>query len=79
MLYKKGPRPLAYASTLEDLGKILTHNRDHATTIEVFDEALTVTTTVGADWDSARIRARLRRLGVRRRPSHAERSKTTRS
>jgi DNA-binding CsgD family transcriptional regulator len=76
MLYKKGPRPLATASSLEDLGKILSHQGENAQAIEAFDEALTMTTAVGADWDSARIRARLRRLGVRRRSSRAERPKT---
>ena len=76
MLYKKGPRPLAYASALEDLGKILSNHGETALAIGAFDEALTVTTAVGAGWDSARIRARLRRLGVRRRQSQAERPKT---
>jgi DNA-binding CsgD family transcriptional regulator len=76
MLYKKGPRPLAYASSLEDLGRVLTRQGENVSAIEAFDEALTLTTAVGADWDSARIRARLRRLGIRRRPSRADRPKT---
>ena len=74
--YKKGPRPLGYASALEDLGKVLSHHGDDALAIEAFNEAFTVTVTAGASWDSARIRARLRRLGVRRGPSRAERPKT---
>ena len=44
--------------------------------MKALDEALTVTTEVGATWDSARIRSRLRRLGIRRRPSAVERPKT---
>ncbi len=75
-LYKMGPRPLAYASALEDLGRVLTHHGEDVLAIEAFDKALTVTTAVGTDWDSARIRSRLRRLGVRRRPSGAERPKS---
>ena len=44
--------------------------------MKALETALTVTTDVGATWDSARIRSRLRRLGVRRRPSAVERPKT---
>lgn len=40
------------------------------------DEALTISAGVGASWDVTRIRARLRRLGVRRRPSKVEHPKT---
>ena len=68
-LYKDGRRPLAYASALEDLGRVLTQNGDKAGAVKALDKALVVTTEVGATWDSARIRSRLRRLGVRRRPS----------
>jgi DNA-binding CsgD family transcriptional regulator/tetratricopeptide (TPR) repeat protein len=75
-IYKEGPRPLAYASSLEDLGRKLTQSGDNPGAIDAFDKALLVTTSVGANWDSARIRARLRRLGVRRRPSSIERSMT---
>jgi DNA-binding CsgD family transcriptional regulator len=75
-IYEEGPRPLAYASALEDLGRILTQRGDAPGAIDAFDKALLVTTSVGANWDSARIRARLRRLGVRRRPSPIERPKT---
>jgi DNA-binding CsgD family transcriptional regulator len=76
MLYKKGPRPLAQASALEDLGMILTQHGNNTAAIEVLDEALTLTTRAGADWDASRIRARLRRLGVRRRQNRANRAKT---
>ena len=64
-LYRDGPRPLAYASALEDLGRVRVGSGDTQSAVRSFEEALTVTTRVGAEWDSARIRGRLRRLGVR--------------
>ena len=75
-LYRNGPRPLAYASALEDLGRVRVGIGDTQSAVESFEEALTVTTRVGADWDSARIRGRLRRLGVRRRYAVSTRPKT---
>ncbi len=66
-LYRDGPRPLAYASALEDLGRVRAAGGDTASAIGSFDEALSVATRTGAEWDSARLRGRLRRLGVRRR------------
>ena len=75
-LYKDGRRPVAYASALEDLGRVLTQNGDRPGAVRALDEALTIMTAVGATWDSARIRSRQRRLGVRRRPSPVERPKT---
>ena len=75
-IYRKGPRPLAFASALEDVARMLARSGDNPVAIDALDEALTVATKVGANWDSARIRARLRRLGVRRRPSATERPKT---
>jgi DNA-binding CsgD family transcriptional regulator len=75
-LYNDGKRPLAYASALEDLGRVLTQHGDNAGAVKTLDKALTVTNEVGAIWDSARVRSRLRRLGVRHRPSAVERPKT---
>ena len=75
-LYNDGKRPLAYASALEDLGRVLTQHADNARAVKALETALSVTTDVGATWDSARIRSRLRRLGVRRRPAAVERPKT---
>ena len=49
---------------------------DTESAVGSFDEALSVTTRVGAEWDSARIRGRLRRLGVRRRYPVNARPKT---
>ena len=75
-LYRDGPRPLAFASALEDLGRVRAGGGDTASAVVSFDEALSVTSRVGAEWDSARIRARLRRLGVRRRNAVNTRPKT---
>jgi DNA-binding CsgD family transcriptional regulator len=75
-LYRGGPRPLAHASALEDLGRVLAQRGDNAPAIAALDQALTVATRVGASWDAARVRGRLRRLGVRRRPARIDRPKT---
>jgi DNA-binding CsgD family transcriptional regulator len=75
-LYQGGPRPLAHASALEDLGRVLAQHGDDASAIAALDHALTISTRVGASWDAARIRGRLRRLGVRRRPDRIERPKS---
>jgi DNA-binding CsgD family transcriptional regulator len=75
-LYRDGPRPLAHASALEDLGRVLAHRGDHSSAIAALDRALTISTRVGASWDAARVRGRLRRLGVRRHPAKIDRPKT---
>jgi DNA-binding CsgD family transcriptional regulator len=71
-----GSRPLACASALEDLGLVLLKRGDTSDAIEAFDRALAISGEVGASWDAARIRGRLRRLGVRRRTPRAERPKS---
>jgi DNA-binding CsgD family transcriptional regulator len=75
-LYREVPRPMAYASALEDLGRVRAQQRDNDGAIGVLDEALSITTRVGATWDAARVRGRLRRLGVRHRPAATERPKS---
>jgi len=75
-LYRGGPRPLAHASALEDLGRMLAQHGDNASAIAALDEALTISTRVGASWDAKRVRGRLRRLGVRRRTVKIDRPKT---
>ena len=75
-LYRGGPRPLAHASALEDLGRVLAQHGDNAPAIVALDQALTISAHVGANWDVARIRGRLRRLGVRRRLARTGRPKT---
>jgi DNA-binding CsgD family transcriptional regulator len=66
-LYRTASRPLALASALEDLGQARTDDGATSGAIAVFGEALAITVEIGASWDAARIRRRLRRLGVRRR------------
>jgi DNA-binding CsgD family transcriptional regulator len=75
-IYRGGPRPLAYASALEDLGRVLAQRGDNAAAIAALDEALKILARVGAGWDAARVRGRLRRLGVRRRSAKVDRPKT---
>jgi DNA-binding CsgD family transcriptional regulator/tetratricopeptide (TPR) repeat protein len=75
-LYRGGPRPLAYASALEDLGRARVQQNDAASAIGPLDEALSITTRTGAEWDSARLRGRLRRIGVRRRYAPSDRPRT---
>src|ERR1700722_15434785 len=75
-LYRGGPRPLAHASALEDLGRVLAQHGDNESAIAALDQALTISTRVGASWDAARVRGRLRRLGVRRRPAKIDRPRT---
>ena len=75
-LYRGGPRPLAHASALEDLGRLLAQRGDNAAAIAALDKALKILTRVGAGWDAARVRGRLRRLGVRRRSAKVDRPKT---
>jgi DNA-binding CsgD family transcriptional regulator len=75
-LFGEGSRPLATASALEDLGRLLAENgvADKATT--ALDQALEIRVQVGASWDAARVRGRLRRLGVRRRVVASKRPRT---
>ncbi|HEV3170279.1 MAG TPA: AAA family ATPase [Actinocrinis sp.] len=61
------PRPLALASALEDLGRTRLDAGATAAAVDAFDQALALSSAHGAAWDAARIRRRLRRLGVRRR------------
>jgi DNA-binding CsgD family transcriptional regulator len=75
-LYRDGPRPLAFSSALEDLGRVRVAAGDTRLAIASFGEALSIATRVGAEWDAARIRGRLRRLGVRRRSAVNARPKT---
>lgn len=75
-LYRGGARPLARASALEDLGRVLAQHGDHDSAVAALDEALTVSSRIGASWDAARVRGRLRRLGVRRRVAKMDRPQT---
>ena len=60
-------RPLALSSALEDLGRMRIEDGATQAGVDLLDEALGQAVEVGASWDAARIRGRLRRLGIRRR------------
>jgi DNA-binding CsgD family transcriptional regulator len=75
-LFATGPRPLATASALEDLGRLRAVAGATADAIRALDSALTINAQAGASWDAARVRGRLRRLGVRRRIAVPERPAT---
>ena len=66
-LYGGGPRPLAYAAALEDLGVVSADQGHSDQDVNALGRALEVYSSVGAAWDAARVRGRLRALGVRRR------------
>lgn len=66
-LGKAARRPLALASALEDLGRQRLADGQTREAIDAFDRALVIQIEAGARWDSARLRGRLRDLGVRRR------------
>jgi DNA-binding CsgD family transcriptional regulator len=66
-LFDGGPRPLALASALEDLGVVTAENGDTQQAVDVFNRALELYAHAGATWDTGRVRGRLRALGVRRR------------
>jgi DNA-binding CsgD family transcriptional regulator len=58
--------PWAAGSVIEDTGTLLRdHDRDRA--ITELNRAMAAYDALGAEWDSARVRRKLRRLGVRRR------------
>ncbi|APA96443.1 Putative HTH-type transcriptional regulator [Nocardia seriolae] len=67
--------PWVAASAAEDTGVLSIDDRDAA--ISAFGAAMAAYEAMGADWDAARIRGRLRDLGVRRRHwSHMSRPST---
>ena len=71
-----GPRRLARASALEDLGVELARRGDDGRAIEAFDEALRLYSGAGATWDASRVRRRLRDRGIRRRLVKSDRPAT---
>jgi DNA-binding CsgD family transcriptional regulator len=71
-----GPRPLALASALEDLGTASVERGATERGIDAFDRALTIYAQAGATWDAGRARSRLRAQGVRRRLISSERPET---
>ena len=75
-LFASGPRPLATASALEDLGRLHAAAGATSDAIRSLDSAMVINAQAGASWDAARVRGRLRRLGVRRRIAVPERPAT---
>jgi DNA-binding CsgD family transcriptional regulator len=65
--FEEGPRPLALASALEDAGKVLAGRGDQEEGVALLGQAFDLYYRAGASWDAARLRQRLRALGVRRR------------
>jgi DNA-binding CsgD family transcriptional regulator/tetratricopeptide (TPR) repeat protein len=75
-LFAAGPRPLATASALEDLGRLQAAAGATTDAIRSLDSALAINAQAGASWDAARVRGRLRRLGVCRRIAVSKRPAT---
>jgi DNA-binding CsgD family transcriptional regulator/tetratricopeptide (TPR) repeat protein len=71
-LFKRGPPSLALAAAWEDLG--LAHQRQGGkdSAIDALSQALVLFARAGATRDAARLRSRLRELGIRRRVTRAE-------
>jgi DNA-binding CsgD family transcriptional regulator len=68
-----GPRPLAMASALEDLGAASVKIGVKEQGVDALSRALTIYANAGAAWDAGRVRSRLRAEGVRRRLTSSER------
>jgi DNA-binding CsgD family transcriptional regulator len=70
-----GPRPLALAAALEDLGGTRLADGDRSGAVDAFDRVLRICVDAGAARDAARTRKRLRELGIRRRVLPLDRPK----
>jgi DNA-binding CsgD family transcriptional regulator len=75
-LFKRSPRSLALAAAYEDLG--LAHQRHGSADsgVDALSQALVLFARAGATRDAARLRSRLRALGIRRRVASAEKPAT---
>jgi tetratricopeptide (TPR) repeat protein len=78
-LFKRSPRSLALATAWEDLG--LAHQRQGTADsgIDALTQALVLFARAGATRDAARLRSRLRGLGIRRRVATTEKPATGRA
>jgi DNA-binding CsgD family transcriptional regulator len=76
VLFQRSSRALAHAAAWEDLG--LAHQRGGTgdSAIDALSESLVLFARAGATRDAARIRSRLRELGVRRRVATADKPST---
>lgn len=72
-LFDDSLRPLALASALEDLGRLQVTRGAVEAGVSALDRTLAIHVQAGAAWDAARIRRRLRKLGVRRRMGTSDR------
>ena len=70
-----GPRPLALAAALDDLGGARLADGDRSGAVDAFDRVLRICIDAGAIRDAARARKRLRDLGIRRRVQSLDRPK----
>jgi DNA-binding CsgD family transcriptional regulator len=71
--FEQATRPLALASALEDAGVAMVRQGRRDDGVSMLGRALETYARVGASWDAGRVRARLRKLGVRRRLVTAQR------
>jgi DNA-binding CsgD family transcriptional regulator len=76
-LFGAASRPLIQANALEDAGRQHLEDGAPEQAIDAFDRALILALHAGASWDAARIRQRLRELGVRRRVVPAQTTTTS--
>jgi ATP/maltotriose-dependent transcriptional regulator MalT len=74
-ILQAGPRPLALAAALEDLGCARLAGGDRDGAVDAFDRVLRICLGAGAARDAARARKRLRELGIRRRIQSLDRPK----
>jgi DNA-binding CsgD family transcriptional regulator len=75
-LFKRTQRTLPLASAWEDLGVAQQRRESEKSGTDAFTEALVLFKQAGATRDAARVRARLRALGIRRRLTASERPAT---
>ena len=74
-ILQAGPRPLALAAALEDLGCARLAGGDRDGAVDAFDQVLRICLGARAARDAARARKRLRELGIRRRVQSLDRPK----
>jgi DNA-binding CsgD family transcriptional regulator/tetratricopeptide (TPR) repeat protein len=75
-LFERSPRALALASAWEDLALAQQRRGTAESGVDAFTEALVLFARAGASRDAARLRSRLRALGIRRRVAAAEKPAT---
>jgi DNA-binding CsgD family transcriptional regulator/DNA-binding Lrp family transcriptional regulator len=75
-LFRRSPRLLAHAAAWEDLGVARQRQGNADSAIDALTEALVLVARAGATRDAARLRSRLRALGIRRRVAAAEKPAT---